>query len=192
MFTLRTSLLALLALPAVVSPVTARDVQLGLPSLQLNVAAASVGFAPQVVLAASSATSASAREGAPAAPSFEADARPRRQLTGAGYGLAAGLGLLIGGLVLAVQTRPRGEFSDGVCYDDPETEKRFLYVGTGVMGAGITLSMGMVAWLIGLRRAHPELRPSARTRGLQALTGFGVAGVTSTFLMSFTVGCSSS
>ncbi|HEX6241138.1 MAG TPA: hypothetical protein VFZ61_09610 [Polyangiales bacterium] len=193
MIALRPWLLALLALPAAFSSAQAHDIQLETPALQLDIAAVSLDSGQPAEGAPASSRLNSAPLPALAAPRFETDPGPRRQLTGAGYGLASGVGLMLGGLVLAAQTRPRhGEFSDGVCYDDRENEKQFLYIGTGVMGAGIALSMGMIAWLVSLRRAHPELRTSARTRGLQALTGIGVAGVTTTLLMGFTIGCSSS
>lgn len=192
-----------LSMATATSRVAASDVRLGLPALRLDAlssAPAIKGLVPSLLLAgdpaaqqATSAASKSLSHGDLTLRSNPADQRARRKIVGAGYGLATGLGILVGGVVLAAQTRPNNwKFDSGVCYDSQQREKNFLYAATGVMGVGLTLSSGMLAWLIGMRRAHPEVRPSARTRAMQALVGFGFAGITTTILMTLTIGCSSS
>jgi hypothetical protein len=198
-----TFLFTMFLMVIVTSRGSAADVRLGLPTLRLGALPSAAAFSELVpkllvVGAAAHPPASSAASNSLTAPDLTLRADPavrraQRKIAGAGYGLAAGLGMVVGGVVLAAQTRPNNwEFSSGVCYDSQQGEKRALYIATGVMAAGLGLSSGMLAWLIRMRRAHPELRPTRLKRGLQALVGIGFAGVTTTVLMAMTIGCASS
>ncbi|MDB4990851.1 MAG: hypothetical protein JWN04_6029 [Myxococcaceae bacterium] len=125
------------------------------------------------------------------AGAFELDRHTRSQRSRPGYGLAAGLGIAVSGLIVAAQARPNVEWGN-LCYDDPVRERRFLYVSTAVMAGGLALAGGMLVRLLHVRAAHPDARPSRGARWGQALLGIGTAAAVTTSLMLGTVGCASS
>jgi hypothetical protein len=122
---------------------------------------------------------------------LETSRRARAERTRPGYGVAAGLGIALGGLTVAAQARPNAEWTN-LCYEDPERERRFLYVSTAFMAGGLALAGGMLVRLLHARRAHPEARPTRAARWGQALLGIGTAGAVTTSLMLATIGCASS
>lgn len=205
MHTPSTVIFMVLSMATVTSPVNASDVRLGVPALRLGAPSAAPAVSelvPSLLLAgetaaqqASSVGSTSLTEGKPTLRGEPADRRAQRKMARAGYGLAAGLVFLASGVMLASQTRPNDSSlssDSGVCYQSQQGEKTFLYAATGFMAVGLTVSSGMLAWLIGMRRAHPGVRPSPLTRGLQGLFGIAVASATTTLMVGAIVGCASS
>jgi hypothetical protein len=114
------------------------------------------------------------------------DLRTYRKLRRAGYGLAAGAGMFLGGLIVATQAVPK----NGVCSEFPERRRNFGITSTAFMAAGAALSSGMIVRLIRLRRAHPQLRASKAARAGQALLGITAAGAVSTILTAAVISCS--
>jgi hypothetical protein len=177
------------------------DAALELAELHLPTLAVSPAYAAKSLLRSADNVGSSVSLGLGSLPSYgaaqgavDADAnKVRRKLARAGYGLAAGLGLVLAGITVAAQTRPHNwEFSSGICYDSQASEKTYLYVASGVMAVGLVVSSAMLVRLIGLRRAHPDVRPTRRMRGFEALVGIAAAASATAVLMGSTASCASS